>query len=219
MKPTFYAKPYTPTIPEPPTPLDMPMRPQREVDEAKEAREASAKTQAEKVVTEAPSGKATPEPPLAIPLSSQAPQARPAAPKPPAPKPVEPKRPEPQPQAEAEPEVEAQPLKLPRVPTPKPRRQPRLKRQPKKAREPKTKTPDTLGLRRIAIVGRLVAAVITLAMVGVIARVYQLQTEPAPQLASLINAKYTSQELLGRRAPLLDREGRILATTGIAHRL
>ncbi|MEX2212861.1 MAG: penicillin-binding transpeptidase domain-containing protein [Phycisphaeraceae bacterium] len=232
MKPTFYAKPYTPTIPGLSLPL-APMPRERSAEDRAKAQAAMETSGGVGDATTAQTPRETPaqspappvvEPPMSIPLASQTPQTKPSTPiVPPAPPtpPAAPKRPAPalapQPQAE----VDSEPLKLPRVAPPQPRRdtkpktKPALEAQP----EPQPAAPDTLGLRRIAIVGRVVAAVITLAMIGIIARVYQLQTDPAPQLASLINAKYSTQELLGRRAPLLDREGRILAVTGIAHRL
>jgi|GEM_PF-295022 len=75
------------------------------------------------------------------------------------------------------------------------------------------------GSQRVLIVGRIVATVITFAMIGLIGRVAHLQISPPPQLAPLIGSQHSTTTLMGRRGTITDREGRILATTGIAHRL
>ena len=80
--------------------------------------------------------------------------------------------------------------------------------------------PDpTLGSGRVLLVGRVVAVVITLAMLGLIGRVAQLQVSPPPEMAPLIGSQYSTTTLMGRRGSITDREGRVLATTGLAHRL
>lgn len=75
------------------------------------------------------------------------------------------------------------------------------------------------GSQRVLLVGRIVAIVITIAMLGLIGRVAQLQTSPPPELGPLIGSQYSTTPLMGRRGSITDREGRILATTGLAHRL
>lgn len=65
-------------------------------------------------------------------------------------------------------------------------------------------------LMKIAIIGALVL---------VLARVAQLQISPTPDLAQHIQPRATSHTLGATRGDLLDRRGRILATTQIARRV
>ena len=70
--------------------------------------------------------------------------------------------------------------------------------------------------------GRVVLAlriVIILALVAVLGRVAQLQIAPSPALATHIQPRSTTHTLGATRGDLLDRRGRVLATTRIARRV
>ncbi len=75
------------------------------------------------------------------------------------------------------------------------------------------------GTRRVLAMARVVGAAVTLAMAALVCRIVQLQISPPPQLAPLVGAQHSKAEMLGRRGTLVDRQWRILATTGLAHRL
>jgi cell division protein FtsI/penicillin-binding protein 2 len=89
---------------------------------------------------------------------------------------------------------------------------------PKPAKPAKPMDP-TQGAPRVLLVGRVVATMVTVLMVCLLARIVQLQVSPPEQLDRLIGSQHSTVELLGRRATITDREGRIVATTGLAHRL
>lgn len=61
--------------------------------------------------------------------------------------------------------------------------------------------------------------VIMLALVAVLGRVAQLQISPSPALATHIQPRSTTHTLGATRGDLLDRRGRVLATTRIARRV
>jgi len=81
------------------------------------------------------------------------------------------------------------------------------------------KADPTRGAPRVLLVGRVITIAITVVMIGLIGRVAQLQVSPPEQLTALIGSQFSHMELLGRRGTITDREHRILATTGLAHRL
>jgi cell division protein FtsI/penicillin-binding protein 2 len=60
---------------------------------------------------------------------------------------------------------------------------------------------------------------LTLAMLGVLWRVGSLQYQPIAQIVPLTNSQRSKTALYGRRGNLLDRTGRIIATTRVARRL
>lgn len=69
---------------------------------------------------------------------------------------------------------------------------------------------------RALLVGRIVMALITAVMLGVIGRVAQLQIAPPPQVQRLVNSQRSKEQLLARRANLLDRRSRVIASTRVA---
>ena len=148
---------------------------------------------------------AAPTPPQAIVPSSPVAPMAPLAPLPPVKKPeVKPFLAKPAPTKPAAPAPAPAALPAPATAT---------------ATAPAAATDPTQGSHRVLLVGRIVAIVITVAMLGLIGRVAQLQTSPPPELGPLIGSQYSTTPLMGRRGSITDREGRILATTGLAHRL
>lgn len=73
--------------------------------------------------------------------------------------------------------------------------------------------------RRTLTVGRSIMAVLTVAMLGLLGRVVQLQARPSPMIAELRDTQMSTAELAAMRGALTDRSGRILAATRVAHRL
>lgn len=63
------------------------------------------------------------------------------------------------------------------------------------------------------------AALMTLALVVMLARVVQLQLAPSERLAAHIQERVTKAPLPGVRGEILDRRGRLLSTTRIAYRV
>ena len=84
-------------------------------------------------------------------------------------------------------------------------------------------TPDTVveppAARRALRVAQLVVLVLTLAFLGLLGRVGQLQREPDPRVQRVLEHQRTTTALLARRGPLIDRRGRTLAETRVAWRL
>lgn len=72
---------------------------------------------------------------------------------------------------------------------------------------------------RITGWGRLMLAIIILVMLGVLGRVAQLKLGPDPRMAQAAGTAISSREELGRRGNLLDRRGRVIATSTIGYRL
>ncbi len=72
---------------------------------------------------------------------------------------------------------------------------------------------------RVMIVGQVLMSVLTLAMVGLLGRVVQIQIQPAPQLAQLLDTQYSSTPLYATRGQLTDRLGRDLTVSGTRRRL
>lgn len=77
----------------------------------------------------------------------------------------------------------------------------------------------TWGHRRVLWAGRVYLVLVTLAMVGLLARVIQLQTHPPEPITQQVNSQHGRTTLLARRGNLIDRRGRLLATTRLAKRL
>lgn len=85
-----------------------------------------------------------------------------------------------------------------------------------------TRDPGTFEQRRAKrtlTVGRSIMAVLTVAMLGLLGRVVQLQARPSPMIAELRDTQMSTAELAAMRGALTDRSGRILAATRVAHRL
>ena len=77
----------------------------------------------------------------------------------------------------------------------------------------------TYGATRVLRVGRIMIVMLSIVFIGMIARVAQLQTRPSAAIAGLLDSQKSTRHLMGRRGALLDRRGRPLAVTRVAHRL
>ncbi|MDY7107029.1 MAG: penicillin-binding protein 2 [Planctomycetota bacterium] len=73
--------------------------------------------------------------------------------------------------------------------------------------------------RRIAAWGRLIVALLIVAMLGVLGRVVQLKLGPDPRMAEAVGTAISSRPELGRRGDLLDRRGRVIASSTVGYRL
>ena len=74
-------------------------------------------------------------------------------------------------------------------------------------------------LERIAAWARLFVAVILICLGGVLARVALLKTHPNERLMRAAGVVQSNSTSLRRRGDLIDRRGRIIATSSIAQRL
>ncbi len=72
---------------------------------------------------------------------------------------------------------------------------------------------------RVLWVGRVMVILISLALLGLLARVVQLQAGPEQRIAAKVDSQQSTYPLAARRGTILDRRGRVLATTRVAHRL
>ncbi|MEM1107343.1 MAG: penicillin-binding protein 2 [Planctomycetota bacterium] len=83
--------------------------------------------------------------------------------------------------------------------------------------------PDTEAIDRVntraLLVGRVAMVLVTLVLLALLGRVYQLQSRPGPQIAAMIDSQTSTLGLDARRGSLVDRRQRVLATTRVAHRL
>ncbi len=68
-------------------------------------------------------------------------------------------------------------------------------------------------------VGRVALGLVTLLLLGLLARVYQLQAAPPAAVAALIDGQIGTRKLEARRGAITDRRHRALATTRVAHLL
>lgn len=75
------------------------------------------------------------------------------------------------------------------------------------------------GPARALRVGRIAIAIVTVALLALLGRVYQLQGHPAKPIADLIDSQTSTRELDARRGSLVDRRQRVIATTHVAHLL
>lgn len=66
---------------------------------------------------------------------------------------------------------------------------------------------------------RLAAWVLTLLLVAVLARVVQVQLSPSENLKQFIDDRVASRPQMGQRGDIVDRRGRILATTRVGYRV
>ncbi|MBI1338373.1 MAG: hypothetical protein GC164_15635 [Phycisphaera sp.] len=78
---------------------------------------------------------------------------------------------------------------------------------------------DARHADRVLIVGKALVALCTMALVGLIVRVVMLQADPPQSIAQLLDTQRTRLVLRPRRGALLDRQGRIIATTHTAESL
>jgi len=72
---------------------------------------------------------------------------------------------------------------------------------------------------RVLLVGRVMIVLITVVLLALVGRVVQLQTNPEERLAAKVDSQQSSKRLSGRRGTILDRQGRVLATTRVASKL
>ena len=72
---------------------------------------------------------------------------------------------------------------------------------------------------RVLLVGRVMIVLVTVALLALLGRVVQLQTHPGERLAVKLGSQQSTRLLPGRRGTVLDRRGRVLATTRVAKRL
>jgi len=72
---------------------------------------------------------------------------------------------------------------------------------------------------RIARTGRVLLIVIIVAMIALLGRVVQLKLMPDARLAPAVGVPMSSRVELTRRADLLDREGRVMATSTVGYLL
>jgi cell division protein FtsI (penicillin-binding protein 3) len=84
---------------------------------------------------------------------------------------------------------------------------------------PNPADPQQAQHRRTLWVARLCIGLISLAMVGLLARVAQLQLRPAPEVAAVAEGRDTASTLMARRGDLTDRHGRVLAASHVGYRL
>lgn len=77
----------------------------------------------------------------------------------------------------------------------------------------------TGGAQRALLVGRVCVIALTLALLALLGRVVQLQSQPDERITRLLDAHSSEHTILARRGALLDQRGRLLAGSRIAHRL
>ncbi len=84
-------------------------------------------------------------------------------------------------------------------------------------------TPDPGSLdqlnRRVVRVGQWCIVLVSLTLLALLGRVYQLQRYPSPHVAELIDSQVGFRGLDARRGSLVDRRQRVIATTHVAHLL
>lgn len=83
--------------------------------------------------------------------------------------------------------------------------------------------PDVAALQRNSEralrVGRVTMILVTVALLALLGRVYQLQGHPSPRIAAMVDSQISTRELDARRGSLVDRRQRVLATTRVSHLL
>ncbi len=72
---------------------------------------------------------------------------------------------------------------------------------------------------RVLLVGRVMIVGVTVVLLALLGRVVQLQTHPEERLAAKLGSQQSTRSLPGRRGTILDRRGRVLATTRVAQKL
>lgn len=72
---------------------------------------------------------------------------------------------------------------------------------------------------RVLLVGRVMIILVTACLVLLLGRVVMLQTIPPKQIAAKVGTQRSTQPLSGRRGTILDRRGRVLATTRVSQKL
>jgi len=72
---------------------------------------------------------------------------------------------------------------------------------------------------RVSAAARVWAALLALCFLGLLGRVLYMKVSPDPRLAETSGSPYSSMRELGRRGDLVDRAGRIIATSSVGYRL
>ncbi len=94
------------------------------------------------------------------------------------------------------------------------------KRWPKKQPKPLFTGPtQQLGADRALRVAQLTLGLIGVGLIGMAARVVQLQTHPPAAIRKQVDSQHSKATLTARRGCLLDRHGRVLAASELAYRL
>ncbi|MFA9478354.1 peptidoglycan D,D-transpeptidase FtsI family protein [Phycisphaerales bacterium AB-hyl4] len=75
------------------------------------------------------------------------------------------------------------------------------------------------GAARALWVGRVMMVLLTLVFLLLLVRVGQLQTSPAEPVAKRLDTQTSRHTLHGRRGAILDRRGRVIASSRVAYRL
>ncbi len=96
--------------------------------------------------------------------------------------------------------------------------------EPPPASDPSPRVVPDVGVlertsERALRVGRVAMIVVTVALLALLGRVYQLQGHPSPRVAALIDHQISTRDLDARRGSLVDRRHRVLATTRVSHLL
>ncbi|MHC4948957.1 MAG: hypothetical protein ACYTG1_11960, partial [Planctomycetota bacterium] len=79
--------------------------------------------------------------------------------------------------------------------------------------------PEQRQAARVMAWGRLLVVFMIIAMLGVITRVVALKINPDPRLPAAAGSVTSSRTDPARRGDLLDRRGRVIATSSIGYRL
>ena len=87
------------------------------------------------------------------------------------------------------------------------------------AASPTVPDPATQAQARALRVGRVSLGLVTLLLLGLLVRVYQLQAAPSAAIAALVDGQIGTRKLEARRGAIVDRRHRALATTRVAHLL
>ncbi len=72
---------------------------------------------------------------------------------------------------------------------------------------------------RVLLVGRVMIGVLTVCLILLLGRVAMLQVSPPEPIAKRVGTQRSTQKLMGRRGMILDRHGRVLASTRVAYKL
>jgi cell division protein FtsI (penicillin-binding protein 3) len=86
----------------------------------------------------------------------------------------------------------------------------------------KPKSPEDLTRqreRRLLWTGRFIVVALTVTLLGLLGRVYQLQAYPDQQIVALQDSQVGTAELAAMRGGMVDRTGRVLAATRVGYRL
>ncbi|XAM00218.1 penicillin-binding protein 2 [Phycisphaeraceae bacterium D3-23] len=80
-------------------------------------------------------------------------------------------------------------------------------------------TLDARRSKRVLRVGRVLAIALTVALLGLLGRVVQLQARPSKPIAEMRNTQTSTATLPAMRGALTDRSGRVFAATRVSYRL